>query len=419
MTTIVLTPERRGELIELGAGRWKKQLLPLASIKYKGRKIEFDRNYLTELVKSFRERACGPVPFQLATDKNEHSNDPERRRGTIADLEIDDDGLYAIVELDEDGEKLIKQYPDLGVSARIYEDYERAHDGKFWPAALQHVLGTLDPHITGMKPWQAVALSNEDGEVEDLSDWEFDDGKEERKNVATKSTLKGILAKLRESGDEAELTDEELDQLLAITDAMSEDKSDESGDNDKKSEPAEAELTDEELDKLVADATAEVDETEEEEEEGGDDVTHTDPKLVAASQQNATAIELANAKLEQQAIELAAVQAKLAAKEFEAEQRTFATQFGIPPRITEFARPLLEGEGSHVITLSNGEEVDAGAVMRKVLTELGQTVKVLDLGNLIGTSEDGAGADDEAKQRQQSAQETRDWVKQMREQYSF
>lgn len=431
MAATVITPERRGRIVDLGNGRWRKQILPLGQISYKGQTIKFDRNYFTELVKSFREKACGPVPFQLADAKNTHTNDPERRRGTVEDLEVGEDGLYAIVGLNEDGEKLVKEYPDLGVSARIYENYDRS-DGRFWPAALQHVLGTLDPHVSGMRPWQAVALSNDfSGSVIDLTDTEFETGKEEGKPVATKKNLKDVLAKLRENGDEAELTDEELDQLLAITDAMSESEGAEGGPDDDKPEPKddkkieaedESELTDEELDKLIAAAEAEanapVDSTEEpEKEEGGDQVKTKEPQLVATSTEDRKAIELANAQLEQQRIELAAVRSKLAAQEFEAEVRTFATQFGIPPRITELARPLMEGD-SHIVELANGDEVDAGAVMRKVLTELGATYKALDLSGLIGLSEDPTDNDAE-RERETAEKDTRSFIDSVKSSYSF
>lgn len=422
MTSAILTPERRGQPIELASGRWKKQILPLGSINYRGQKITFNREYLDELVQAFRQQACGPVPLQVADGDNKHTNDPFRRHGTVVDLEVGPDGLYGIVELDEDGQKLIQEYPDVGVSARIYENYARS-DGKFFKAAMQHVLATLDPHVTGMRPWQAVALSQDvSGPVIDLSDSEFEVGKEEEeKPVATKNDLKTILAKLRDSGDEAELSDEELDQLLAITDAMSE--------TGKPSEPQtpedkdESELSDEELDKLIAAAeeaeaaarasTGASNETGED--EGGDQVPDKDSGLVAVSNQHTAQLELANAALEQQRIELAAVKAKLSAQEFEAEQRTFAQQYGIPPAITELARPLLEGSEGHVIQLANGDEVDAGAVMRKVLVELGNTIKVLDLGGLIGHTQDEPDVDDVKK----SAEETRSWVDSIKGQYSF
>lgn len=426
MTATVITPERRGQIVDLGNGRWEKQLLPLGSIDYHGQKITFDKDYLEQLVKSFNQTACGPVPFQLADAKNTHTNDPERRRGTVQGLQLKDDGLYALIDLNKSGQELVEEFPDLGVSARIYENYERA-DGQFFPAALQHVLGTLDPHVPGMRPWQAVALSNDfSGTVIDLSDSEFDTGREEKKPVATKSDLKSILAKLKKSDDEAELSDEELDQLLEITDAIKDTGSEEETvDDDATDDKDEAELTDEELDKLIAEAEADAagsteddseDDQEGSEEEGGDPVK-PDPQLIAASNANRTAIELANARIEQQNIELTAMRTKMAAKEFDQEVRTFAEVYGIPPRITALARPLLEGDG-HTVELANGDEVDAGAVMRKVLVELGSTFKALDLTALIGNGEEEPN-DDEAESRKRADEDTRNFVNQIKDSYSF
>jgi hypothetical protein len=66
-----------------------------------------------------------------------------------------------LVRPDQQGEELLSRNPDVGVSARILEGYERA-DGEHYEAAIQHALITWDPRITGMKPWEVVGLSNED-----------------------------------------------------------------------------------------------------------------------------------------------------------------------------------------------------------------------------------------------------------------
>lgn len=91
----------------------------------------------------------------MATGKNEHTNDPERTRGQILDLQVEPDGLYALAELTEAGEQVLRDNPMLGVSARIVENYARS-DGKFYPAAVQHVLGTLDPRVPGLGAWSPV-----------------------------------------------------------------------------------------------------------------------------------------------------------------------------------------------------------------------------------------------------------------------
>ena len=56
----------------------------------------------------------------------------------------------------DEGAKVLRENPKLGVSARIVESYQRA-DGRHFTAALQHVLGTLDPRIPACargKPWK-------------------------------------------------------------------------------------------------------------------------------------------------------------------------------------------------------------------------------------------------------------------------
>src|SRR5689334_465939 len=103
--------------------------------------LHFTRDYLGMLADAVKARAYDQVPFQLATDTHAHTNDPERTRGQILDLELADDGLYATAEVTEAGERVLRDNPMLGVSARIVESYNRA-DGKFYPAAIQHVLGT-------------------------------------------------------------------------------------------------------------------------------------------------------------------------------------------------------------------------------------------------------------------------------------
>lgn len=428
MTTAVLTPEYRSRITEFG-NQYRKQLLPIGEVNYKGRRLQFTRDYLQGLIRSFKEQAFDAVPFQLAGDKNEHSNDPERRRGTVVGVELTSNGLDAIVELDEDGEKLIKKYPDIGVSARIYENYDRS-DGKHWEAALQHVLATVDPHITGMKSWQKVLLSQqaEDITVIDLSNSTFvpaEERKEENEKgkeepVPTKlEQLKGVLAKIKAESD-VELSDDELDLLLAITESTKA-KEDEASDEDESVD--EVDLTDEELDALIAEA-AEDEATDTADEDSSSDteteevpVATKERKLVAASNEgDRSALEFANAQIEMQGAQLADIRARFARDAFEAEKRQFAQVYGIPPFITELARDLLEGE-VRAVELSNGSEVDAGQIVRSIFTTLGKQIKILDLGGVIGNGL--PEPDEEVNERQRAKTETEDFVKEIKSRYHF
>ena len=78
-----------------------------------------------------------------------------------------------MAEVTPRGEEVLRENPKLGVSARIVEDYARS-DGKHFTAAIQHVLGTLDPRIPGLGAWEAIeAASPVPDTVIDLSGESF------------------------------------------------------------------------------------------------------------------------------------------------------------------------------------------------------------------------------------------------------
>jgi hypothetical protein len=390
----VYTPYIDTGVIELGNHRWRKQLLPVGTYNYKGGTLELTKKYLAGLVRSFKDKAFDQVPFQLATDKNKHNNDPERYRGKVVGVELTDSGLDVVVETTEAGDQLLRDNPELGVSARIYEHYGRS-DGKSWRQALQHVLGTLDPHLTGMKPWEEVPAPAE------LAN--------EAAGVTVIDLTAASLAEREEDG--MTLTDEELANI--VREAMDEADNEDGGDD----VTDEADLTDEELDELLDAADEEFgeEETEEEEdadegeEEGEEDVTTT-------NDETRTELELVRAEAEEHRIELARVRAELDEASFQRERDAIMHDLGLPGTVIDAARPLLEGTG-HVVELSNGDEIDAGVVMRNVLKAFGETIKVLDLTHLIGN---GAIPDDEERQAAETEQKERsDWVTNAKKQFDL
>jgi hypothetical protein len=431
--SIVFTPYDRSDAVDLGNQRWRKMLLPIGTVNYKGRKLQFTADYLAELVRSFREQAFPQVPFQLATDDNKHTNDPERYRGELVDLEQASDGLYAIVEPTAAGQQLLETNPKLQVSARIYENYERG-DGQKWTAALQHVLGTLDPHITGMGPWEkldpaGVALSQQDGEPSrlfDLTELAFE-AREEGKRMPTKKKK-----------EEQPLTDDERAAVREVLDSLTDEDIDALASDAEEEGFDEQDLTDDELDALLVYAEAEFGEADDE--EGGEDVDGEEEesgeppddnveydeeeggdqevgRRIAASNVHDEALELANAQLAEQSAELARVASQLDEQTFQRESQYFARELGIPPRALEFARPLLEGRG-RVVELAGGDTIDAGEVMRRVLTEIGNTIKVLDLSGLVGNGEDPGDYEDE-QEREAHEKDTRDFVQMVRGNYGL
>jgi hypothetical protein len=420
MTAAVLTPFTSADAVELGNRLWRKRVLPVGEVEYKGRTLKFTRDYLGRLVQAFQNRAYDQVPFQLADAQNSHTNDPERTRGEVTAMELGDDGLYITAQLTEDGEKVLAANPKLGVSARIVEGYQRS-DGKFFGEAVQHVLGTLDPRIPGLGAWQAIeAASPEPESVLDLSGESFTDlagdGKAARK--AAKAQRKAAKAAEGQQADPASdpagadpeggavmagLTTEQqarLDKLLALPDDVLDRLAaggtvvspeelaalTASGDEEPEDEADAladeiAAMSDEELAALEAEFNAQV--------TGGETPApepEREPVSAGMSAEAQFAIDLANAKADETARELAVVTARLREEDYQAEKRRMADA-GVPPYITELARPLLEGAG-HAVELSNGKTVDAGAVMRRVLSEYARQARLLDLDVELGSPMD-------------------------------
>ncbi|MGH3300583.1 MAG: hypothetical protein ACRDOK_02675 [Streptosporangiaceae bacterium] len=378
MTTAVLTPFTGKPAIQTGTRSWRKLLLPVGEIRYKGKVLKFTRDYLSRLADAFRQGAYDQVPFQAAPDDNSHSNDIERFRGEITDMAVDNDGLWVTLNPTERGEAILRDNPKLGVSARIVEDYDRA-DGKFFPAAIQHVLGTLDPRIPGMGAWAAVEAANQPDVIIDLSGAEF--AGEGDSDMPMSPEQQAKLARLLEIPDDKfnqlieglnmpELTDEELAALAADA-------------------PETTELSDEELEQLL-NAAAELD---------GQGLLEPAGAGAALSAADTMVIELANARADENERQLSVINAELDKQRFETERRKLADG-GVPPYLTDLARPLLEGAG-HVVDLSNGTgQVDAGQVMRRVLTEFGRMSGMLDLSAELGSGADEpASANDKAEER--------------------
>jgi hypothetical protein len=389
--TTLLTPVNRGKARQSGATLWRKQLLPVKDINYKGRVISFTREYLAGLVKAFNDRAYDAVPLQFADEDNRHTEKPEHRRGTVRGLELTDDGLDVIVSAGPDAARYLAEYPDLGISAKIVEDYERA-DGKFYPAALKPVLGTLDPRITGMRPWQAIEAANaDDGDVIDLTAEQYatpgqaPEPPAPASPAATGSSLQQPTGTPTQEDTRMALTEAQEARLARLLD-LPDDQFDQvlaAGGEAAAGEGADDQLSDEELQALI-DSLPEDEDTEPEPEtapEGDREPATAGAALTAEAQAQ---IDLANSRAEETSLELARVTAALNRAAFEKERDWYSREYGIPPRITDLARPVLEGEG-HVVELSNGSSIDAGAIVRRVLKEVGQTVRMLDLSGELGT----------------------------------
>lgn len=376
MTTAILTPFVRGKAAQSG-GMWRKKLLPVGQINYKGRVLSFTRDYLGGLADAFRNRAYDQVPFQLAGDENKHTNDVERFGGKITGMALEDDGLWVTVQPTERGAQVLKDNPELGVSARIVEAYDRS-DGRFFPKAIQHVLATLDPRIPGLGGWQTVDAANDVDVTYDLSGAQFaGDAKEPGMPDLTdeqRAKLAGLL-------------NLDADKLAALVASMDPGTGTGTGTTTPPAAPpaspaagSEDLLTDAELDALVDEALAL---------DAAGLLDEDLPDVVGAglSVEDQMALELASSTAQENARQLAIINHQLDRERWDAERRRL-TSAGTPPFIADLAQPLLEGSG-HVVDLANGSgTVDAGQIVRKILTEYAKIGAQLGIGVELGTPMD-------------------------------
>lgn len=383
MTAAVLTPFTRSRATQQG-NLWWKRLLPIGEINYKGRTLKFTKDYLDGLAQAFDARAYDQVPLQLAGDDNKHTNDVERTGGQTRAMEVRGDGLYIGVEPTERGARVLADNPELGVSARIVEAYDRA-DGKFFPKAIQHVLATLDPRIPGLGGWSAVEASNDVDVTYDLSAAEFT-GEEAPPMPDLNAEQQARLAALLEIP---------VDRLQALaanlnTDALArltgELQTTPAADDDL--------LTEAELDELAEQALA-MDQAGLLDDElpagdgNGSPAAQSPaqvPVTAGLSAEDQMAIELAAAQSDENARQLAVITAQLDRERWAGERRRLVAE-GTPPFIADLAQPLLEGAG-HLVDLSNGDAVDAGQIVRRILGEYAKVTSQLGIGVELGSPMD-------------------------------
>jgi hypothetical protein len=397
MPAEIRTPFSRAAAQAVSPGVWRKRVLPVGEVEYKGRMLHFDKPYLEGLAQAFQSGAYDQVPFQLADAANTHTNDPERTRGWITGVDVKPDGLWVTAQVTSEGNTLLRTNPNLGVSARIVEDYARS-DGEYYPAAIQHVLGTLDPRITGLGAWEQIQMSNRPDVVIDLSAATF----------AGESQEGGIIMPELDADKSArlarllELDTDQLEAMLAAAPGASLG----AGSGGTADELTEDDLvtlidsmTDDEFAALQAEYEIETGDTPQQPQQ-------QQQQLVGAGLSNGygmDAIEMANYRVAETERQLSVLQGEHDKQAFINEQRMFTSKHNIPPFITELARPLLEGTG-RTVELSNGQYADSGLIMRRVLTAFGGVLQGLGLESPVelGTAMDEPVTGQHAEQERRS-----------------
>lgn len=293
MRVATLTPLDFSSAEEIAPTRFRKQILKMGTIDYKGRKIVFDRPFLRKIVKAFNAGAYDQVPLVLADASNAHNMDPEKFRGEVVALELTEDGLDGIIEATPAGAKVIQSNPRLGVSARIVAGLDKS-DGRRFPLAIQHVLATMDPRVTGMRPWQAVTdLSNDDEDplIVDLSSHPYAEENKVPRIAKTAEPVKSkVPAGVRKPADRrakksaaaddkkidlSALTDEEylkiLDLALAEDDEDDEDEDLDSEEEDDEDSDEDEDSEDEDEDEDESDDDEDAEDDDEEADAEGDE----------------------------------------------------------------------------------------------------------------------------------------------------
>ena len=320
---------------------WRKEILPHGTRMYKGKVLDFSK-INPACVKAFEDKAVDQVPFVLALADNKHPETGEELKqleGDLTKLEMSKEGsLFGYFDLSQDVvQKIQKSNKKLGVSARIDLDYKREDTGATYPYALRHVCATTAAHIKGMKPWESVELSEEDkaGDTLDLSTEVIEQKSE------TKETGDGLVA--------VNLPQEQVDKLLAFM--------------------ADFEKGDELVKQFQQD-------------------DNKDSAPAQLSEEATKRIELAETSAKS-ALQLAeAAQNEAAATKWESLKKDLAAD-GVPPVMLTEAEPLMKLYKRPSIQLSEGNVLDAGEIIGKILEHARGTIKFSEEGHSFsGSNED-------------------------------
>lgn len=389
MPTAHQMPVRSETAQKVGPRMFRKTIMRPGHISKGGVDYDIDRPFMQQLVTNFTAGLRESVTLQLADRLNRHNEDPTRTRGKLAGLELTAaDELVGIFETSADGAALLDTYPYIGCSPAIDMQFSRA-DGRAAGPTLLHVAATTDPEVSKLGDW--LALSSEYDQVIDLTT--------PAEAPQSPATPGGSTQQEGPTVPELKTSDEEtLAQLRALLPALTKlaaipddkTKTDDEGSDD---EFTEAELKAMATPVVPAKAKAGAKPAAKEEAKAEEKVD--EPELVAASHETSEALELANARIDAQQVELARMRRERDDERYAAEVMSLAKDFAVPREVTELAKPLLYGSG-HTLELSAGKQIDAGQIVRKCLKEMGTRLMVhLDLGHEYGTAD----AEDDATKR--------------------
>lgn len=370
---VILTPLDFSETQKAGKRRFWKQILPVTSIDYNGTKIDFDPNFHKDLKLSFTEGAFDQVPLVFADGDNRHNMDPRNFGGELLDVQYRGSGkkggTWGLIEADPETAKMLDKNPKLGVSARILQNIRKA-DGRGFKRAINHVLLTMNPRVSGMEPWQAVDLSEAaDIEVVDLTAAEYT---QEGSQMATKTTKRRASDKRIDLSD---ISDEDFQRLLDL--AVDEGIVDPDGEVDEEDEEEEVEEETARKPKRRKSKTKITVEEDEESDDGDDDEDDEEDEKSTDLSETVKRHEQGFSRFEQMRIDLA--------EEKWGRDRDAYESAGVPSFLLDLAEPVLALPDAMTIDLSEDESIDASKTIRGLL----DGVKgIIDLSGELGHQND-------------------------------
>lgn len=167
----IITGEGTAGFLELAArpgvkpsGKlFKKQILKWGSFIHPsspGKRIKVDRAFADQLMVNFASGACDIVQFPVVNDANKHVEGPDHNLGEVIDLDYDDQGINAYIDVRKNADDIGKTI--LGASALMHLDYTNTLTGQRMGPTLLHVAATNRPYLTNLAPFSEVIAASAD-----------------------------------------------------------------------------------------------------------------------------------------------------------------------------------------------------------------------------------------------------------------
>lgn len=242
------------DTIDLKDKRFKKQILRWGRWFHDNAQdgvFEVTKDKVSQLVKNFKEKVIENVPVLRGHHTQDEADaNPDLIAGEIEDLELQDDGLYAVIKTTDDkaDEQIGTKYKNVSLS--IDEDYEdhESGDAKGWVA--RHLALTTEPYIKKLDPSFIALSEKEDREIVILNLQEENMKKKDKSKEVELEEEKKEEAQVEETktnGDETvkeKATEEKAEE--AKEEASTEEKADETKTEEAKiEETAEEEVAEE------------------------------------------------------------------------------------------------------------------------------------------------------------------------------